>query len=134
VTSEIPFPAFHFQVDLGGTSGAFAEVEGLATSRRAIAYRNGDEPRERFLTFSSTSGRVTLRRGIVGSSELHGWYRARERRDVVVSLLDEQGQSVQRWRLLQCVPVSLIGPTLGSLLNEVAIEELVLQPEAIEVE
>lgn len=128
-----PLPAFHFEVDFGGESGAFAEVDGLRSERRIHAYRNGDEATERVLVELARPGPVTLRRGIVGSLALHRWYRSAEPRDVVVSLLDAEHEPAQRWRLHRCRPVALAGPRLDSLRGRVAIEELVIQPESIEV-
>ncbi|MEX1361919.1 MAG: phage tail protein [Nannocystaceae bacterium] len=134
MTTTAPYPAFHFEVELGGGSGAFAEVHGLAGARTIHTYRNGDEAVVRTLIELDRPSPVSLRRGIMGSLDLHQWYRAPRPREVVVSLLDADQQPVQRWRLRGCVPTALVGPRLGALRNEVAIEELVLQPAAIAVE
>lgn len=134
MSSEVPLPAFHFEVDFGGESGAFAEVDGLRSERRVHGYRNGDEPTVRVLVEPARPDPVTLRRGIVGSLDLHRWYRSAEPRDVMVSLLDAEHAPAQRWRLHGCRPVAIAGPRLDSLQGRVAIEELVLQPESIEVE
>lgn len=132
--SDHPYPAFHFSVDFGGAGAGFCEVVGLSHDRSVTLYRNGDEMNRRALVGPVRPGPITLRRGIVDSVELHRWFESGEPRDVTVSLLDEEQRPARTWTLHRCVPVESRGPSLGSLRNEVAIEALTLQPEAVAIE
>lgn len=52
---------------------------------------------------------------------------------MTITLLDEERQPVQSWKLLNARPVKYTGPTLNAATAEPAIEELVLaweRPEA----
>jgi phage tail-like protein len=56
------------------------------------------------------------------------------RRDVTVTLLDEQRQPVQRWRLREAWPRKVDPSDLNAKGNEVLIETVQLAVEAIEVD
>ncbi len=85
-------------------------------------------------------GDVTLKRGVVDSSDLWDWITDTRtngvdaQRDVVITLRDEAGNSVQQWKLRNVVPMKYTGPTLaGKGGGEVAMEELVLAAEGYEI-
>jgi phage tail-like protein len=85
-------------------------------------------------------GDVTLKRGVVDSSDLWAWIvdtRANgveAQRDVVITLRDEAGKPVQSWKLRNVVPMKYTGPTLaGKGGGDVAMEELVLSAEGYEI-
>ena len=71
---------------------------------------------------------VTLKRGILaGDNEFFDWISTVnlnqvERRDVIISLLNEQHDPVMRWKISNAWPVKLEGPTLNATDNTVAIE------------
>jgi phage tail-like protein len=82
---------------------------------------------------------VTLKRGITGSTDLFEWWKSVrdgqvQRRNVTITLLDEQRQAVLRWHLRDAWPVKIEGPTLNATGNEVAIETLELAHEGLEIE
>ena len=82
---------------------------------------------------------VTLKRGITGNLELFDWWKAARdgqllRRDVTITLLDEQRQEVQRWRLRDAWPAKIEAGPLNAQGNEVAIETLELAHEGFEIE
>jgi phage tail-like protein len=82
---------------------------------------------------------ITLKRGVVDASNLSNWIEvarsggAAGKRNVVMTLRDETGKSVMSWRLSNTSPKKYTGPTLGGKGNDLAIEELVLSPEGIEL-
>lgn len=146
VFRDNPYSRFNYLVNLGaGDPGSvqagFAEVAGLSIDVQVIEYRNGNErssaPRK--LPGLSKVGDVTLKRGVIGATDLFDWLRTArdgnpERRNVVVQLLSEDRQTVaQEWRLLNAWPVKYSGPDLAATTNDVAIEELVLTAEGLDV-
>jgi phage tail-like protein len=144
-----PLPSYNYLVDLGvnGRSpsqplGGFSDVSGLETDIHISEYRDGNEPEPhvRKIPGSHKVGDVTLKRGVVNSTDLWAWITATRKtgvaaqRDVVITLLDEAGAPVQQWKLRRVVPMKYTGPTLaGKGGGEVAMEELVLAAEGYEI-
>jgi phage tail-like protein len=143
-----PLPAYNYTVNLNGPRspnkllGGFSDVSGLETDIHISEYRDGNEaePHVRKIPGSYKVGDVTLKRGVVDSSDLWDWITATRttgvaaQRDVVITLLDEAGNPVQQWKLRSVVPMKYTGPTLaGKGGGEVAMEELVLAAEGYEI-
>lgn len=141
-----PYTAQNFLVDLGdgdpaGVEATFTEVSGLETWLDVSEYRSGNDkiaaPRKQ--VGLARTGNLTLKRGLMGSLRFYEWFDAVRNGDiatrtVTVTLLDEQRQPVQAWKLLNARPVKYTGPTLNAATTEVAIEELVLAYERLESE
>jgi phage tail-like protein len=85
-------------------------------------------------------GDVTLKRGIVNSTDLWDWITQTQlqsvaaKRTVVITLRDEAGHPVQKWTLGGVVPMKYTGPTLAAKGGgDVAMEELVLSSESLDL-
>ena len=52
----------------------------------------------------------------------------------MVTLLNEERSPVMVWKLRKCLPIKWVGPTLNAGESEVAIEEIELAVEGLEVE
>lgn len=143
-----PYGAFNFLVALGGDQGAgspgevvggFSDVSGLATEIDYADYRNGNDRvnTSRKVANVHKFDDVTLKRGVVGSSDLFDWIGTvaagtADSRDVDVILLDEERNIVTTWHLLNAQPKKWTGPTLSAKGGtEVAMEEFVLVHEGI---
>jgi phage tail-like protein len=144
-TRTHPYGAFNFLVNIDGseTLGGFSDVSGLATEITIAEYRNGNEKENhvRKVPGLHKVGDVTLKRGVVDSSALWAWINQTRREGVVaqknvsIVLLDEARNAIQSWRLRGVVPSKYSGPTLAAKSGgDVAMEELVLSAEAIEIE
>jgi len=128
---SIPFPNSNYIIDLSpdvsttATSplGGFQEVTGLPI-RVTGMHKVGD---------------VTLTRGIVDSSSLNQWIDSARtnapsaKRNVSVTQRDESQSTVATWKLVNALPKSFNGPTLGRSTGDIALEELVLSAEKIEL-
>ena len=144
-----PLPAYNYIVDLGKGAqdphkllGGFSDVSGLETDIHISEYRDGNEkePHVRKIAGSHKVGDVTLKRGVVDSSDLWKWITDTRKtgvlaqRDVVITLLDEAGKPQQQWKLRNVYPMKYTGPQLaGKGGGEVAMEELVLSAEGYEI-
>src|SRR5258706_8362451 len=143
-----PLPAYNFTVDLAGPRdpnkllGGFSDVSGLETDIHMSEYRDGNEhaPHVRKIPGSHKVGDITLKRGVVDSSDLWAWITdartngVKAQRDVVITLMDEAGNPVQKWKLRGVMPMKISGPTLaGKGGGDVAMEELVLSAEGFEI-
>ncbi len=139
---DYPLPNFHFRVEWGGQRLGFTEVSGLDIEYAAIAYREGSDPEYRATRMPGQQkpGTVTLKRGLVeGDNEFFEWIRTIqlnkvERRDVVVTLLNEDHNPAFVWRIKNAWPVKYVGPELDAHGCAVAIEALELAHDGIVVE
>jgi phage tail-like protein len=142
VPEQYPIPVFHFSVSWGGERIGFSEVSGLTQENQAIEYRDGA-----FKEYSSIKmpglrkfSNVTLKRGIVkADNDFFKWLSTIklnkvERRDVVISLLNEEHAPVMTWKIHNAFPVKVEGPGLKASGNEVAIESIELAHEGLELQ
>lgn len=141
-----PYGAFNFSVNLNSPGvdpaselGGFSDVSGLVTETVVAEYRNGNakENHVKKIPLMHKVGDVTLKRGVVDSKEFFDWIKAtREtgyaaKRDVVITLRDETGTDVRKWKLQSVLPLKYTGPTLAGKGGDVAMEELVLSSEGM---
>ena len=142
-----PYGAFNFLVNLNGPIGedqplgGFSDVSGLSTEITIAEYRNGNDRvnHVRKVPGIHKVGDVTLKRGLVNSTDLWDWITQTQlqsvgaKRTVVITLRDEAGSPVQKWTLGGVVPMKYTGPTLGAKGGgDVAMEELVLSSESLD--
>jgi phage tail-like protein len=109
--------------------------------RYVIEYREGNDhslaPRRS--PGLNDNGDITLSRGVTTDSKLWQWREqattgAVERHDISVSLLDDTGRPKITRNLYTCWPKTWAGPSLNATSDEVAIEQLTLAYERIEVD
>jgi phage tail-like protein len=82
---------------------------------------------------------ITLKRGVIGDLIFWQWILQAqrgqaERQSGAIVLLDESHEPVMRWRFRRAWPTAYRGPTLKATGNEVAIEEIVLAHEGLELD
>ena len=140
--TEYPLPGYHFQVEWCGSRLGFTEVSGLDIEIQVIEYREGSSPQYAAMKMPGipkyTS--ITLKRGIVaGDNQFFDWVKTIqlnkvERRDLTISLLNENHEPVMVWKVKNAFPVKLEGPRLKASGNEVAIETLEVAHEGLTIE
>lgn len=141
-SKQYPLPSFHFNVDWGGTRIGFTEITGLTQENQAIEYRDGSFPEYSSIKMPGIRkfANIVGKRGIVkGDNDLFLWHdktkmNVPERRDVIISLLDEQHKPVMVWKVHNAFPVKLEGPALKATGNEVAIESIEFAHEGLELQ
>jgi phage tail-like protein len=139
---EYPLPKSHFQVEWGGTKIGFTEVTGLEVTTEKIEYRDGASKEFTKLRMPGmqTYGDLTLKRGtFAGDNEFYEWWNSVslntiERRDITISLLNEEHAPVVVWKVKNAWPTKVTSTDLNASSNEVAIETLVLTHEGLTVE
>lgn len=137
-----PLPKFHFQVDWGGTRIGFTEVSGLTIENEVIEYREGNSPEYSKIKMPGMQkfGNITLKRGTFTSdNEFYKWINTVklntiERRDLTISLLNEEHEPVVVWKLKSAWPVKIQAPDLKSDANEAAIESIELAHEGLVIQ
>jgi phage tail-like protein len=147
VLRDRPYAQFNFLIDLGtgdtdGPRAGFQECSQIGMSVDVIEYRNGNEKANdvRKLTGLARYPDVTLRRGIIGSLDLYEWLDQIRNgdsgalRNVTIQLLNEEREVVQTWRLRNARIVKHVSGPLNAQGCDVAIEELTLAYERLELE
>ena len=138
-----PLPKFHFSVEWGGKRIGFTEASGLDAETEVIEYREGSSPEYSKVKMPGMQkfSNVTLNRGTFTSdNDFFDWWKTTrtlgtpERRDIIVSLLNESHTPVFVWKIKNAFPTKVQATDLKSDGNEVAIETLELAHEGIEIE
>jgi phage tail-like protein len=140
--ANYPLVKFHFQVDWGGTKIGFTEVSGLDVETEVVEYRVGSSPE-----YSKTKmpgmqkyGNITLKRGTFKSdNEYFQWWNTVklntiDRRDVTISLLNEEHSPVVVWKVKNAWPTKIKSTDLKADGNEVAIESMELAHEGLTIQ
>lgn len=140
--AQYPLPKFHFQVDWGGVRIGFTEVTGLNVQTDVIEYREGSSKEYHKVKMPGMQKfeNITLKRGLMkADNEFYKWWNTValntiERRDVVISLLNESHEPVFVWKLKNVWPTKVSGTDLKADGNEVAIESIELVHEGLVME
>jgi len=148
VARERPYTQFNFLVDLGdattdGPHAGFQEVSAISTEVAVVEYRNGNskENSPMKITGLNKATDVTMKRGVIGALDLYNWLNdirngnQNALRTVTIQLQSEDhGQVVQTWKLLRARIIKHTSGPFNAKGTDVAMEELVLAYERLELE
>ena len=148
VLRERPYVQFNFLVDLGdgttdGVQAGFQEVSGIGMEVTVAEYRNGNEKENavRKITGLNKSTDVTMKRGVIGSLNLYQWLDQIRNGDqtafrtVLIHMQNEDhSATVQTWKLLRARIIKHTSGPMNAKGTDVAMEELVLAYERLEME
>ncbi len=148
ILRDRPYGRFNFLVDLGtgetdGPDAGFEECGPLVGEMKVIEYRNGNskENSPQKITGLIKYDNVALRRGVIGSRPLYDWFDQvrngdeNAMRTVRISLQSEDhSHVVQTWLLSRARPLRYAAGPLNGGASEVALEELTLAFERLEVD
>ncbi len=140
--ADYPLPKFHFQVEWGGAKIGFTEVSGLDVEREVIEYRDGSSKEYSKLKQPGLTkfSNITLKRGSFASdNEFYDWWASTkletvERRDITISLLNEEHTPVMIWNVKNAWPSKITPTDLKSDDNSIAIESMELVHEGLTIE
>lgn len=148
ILRDLPYTQFNFLVDLGtgqteGPEAGFQECSAISMSVDVIEYRNGNDKENspRKLTGLARVSDVTLKRGIIGSLNLYQWIDQIRNGDqaalrtVTIQLQNEDHTAiVMTWKLLRARIIKHTTGPFNAKGTDVAIEELTLAYERLELE
>ena len=148
VMRDRPYAQFNFLIDLGagatdGPQAGFQECSEIGMSVDVVEYRNGNEKDNgvRKLTGLARYPDVILKRGIIGSLDLYQWLNdvrtgnQMAYRTVTVRLMNEDHAAVvQEWKLLRARIIKHVSGPFNARGSDVAMEELTLAYERLEVD
>jgi phage tail-like protein len=148
VLRDRPYCQFNFLVDLGdgntaGPRAGFQEVSAISTEVTVSEYRNGNSKENSTIKITGLNKAtdVTMKRGVIGSLDLYAWLddirngNQNALRTVTIQLQNEDhSEVIQTWKLLRARIVKLTSGPLNAKGGDVAMEELVLAYERLEME
>jgi len=148
IQRDRPYPPFNFLVDLGdgnteGPDAGFLEVGAIGMETAVIEYRNGNSRENQVIKLTGLTkvNDVTFKRGVIGSLRLYQWLDQIRNGDqnalrtVTVQLMNEDHTAVvQTWKLLRARIVKHTSGPFNAKGNDVAVEEIVLAYERLELE
>jgi phage tail-like protein len=143
----VPYSQFNFQVTLGDEGperpqAGFQEVSGIGLEVNVAEYRAGNslENSPTKITGTYKVPDVTLKRGLMGFLDLYRWLdevrngSQDQLRTVKIDLMSEDRATVaMSWKLVKARPIKYTGPSLNGKGTDVAVEELVIAAERIEL-
>lgn len=136
-----PLSKYHFMVDWGGSQIGFSEVAGLSIEFAVIEHRNGNSPEQATIKMPGLKkySNIILKRPVQeGTQDFFNWINTIqlntvERRDIVISLLNEAHAPIISWKVRNAWPCKYEVADLQASTNEVLIETLELAHEGIAV-
>lgn len=148
ILRERPYVQFNFLVDLGdgvtdGPQAGFQECSNIGMEVTVAEYRNGNEKENsvRKITGMNKSTDVTLKRGVIGSLNLYAWLNDIRNgnqaaiRNVTIQLQSEDHTAtVQTWKLMRARIIKHVSGPMNAKGTDVAMEELTLAYERLEME
>jgi len=148
VLRDRPYVQFNFLVDLGtgttdGPEAGFQECSNIGMEVTVAEYRTGNmkENSVQKITGMNKSTDITLKRGVMGSLNLYAWLNQirngdqKAYRTVVVQLQNEEHTAVvQTWKLLRARIIKHVSGPMNAKGTDVAMEELTLAYERLEME
>ena len=120
------YAQFNFLVDLGtgdGPQGGFQEFSNVQK-----------------ITGLNKATDVTLKRGVIAAPELQNWLdqirdgHKQAKRTVTIMMQNEDHKIVQKWKLLRARIIKHVSGPLNAKGTDVAMEELVIAYERLELE
>lgn len=148
VQRERPYVQFNFLVYLGDGNekqpqGGFQEMSNVGMEVTVAEYRNGNatENSVQKITGINKATDVTMKRGVIGSLNLYTWLNDIRNgdqtayKDITIELWDEAHTgAVQTWRLKRARIIKHVSGPFNAKGTDVAMEELTLAYERLEME
>jgi phage tail-like protein len=120
-----PYAQFNFLVDLGTGDGPHGGFQELSSVRK--------------ITGLNKSTDVTLKRGVIAAAALQDWLDQirhspqKARRTITIAQQDEENKTVATWKLLRAHIIKHVSGPFNAKGTDVAMEELVLAYERLEM-
>ena len=148
ILRDRPYVQFNFLVDLGdgvteGPRAGFQELSGVGMEVTVSEYRTGNAKENSVMkiTGMNKSTDVTMKRGVIGSLDLYQWLNQIRNGDqgalrtVTIQLMSEDHTTaVQTWKLNRARIIKHTSGPLNAKGTDVALEELVVAYERLEME
>lgn len=140
--SNYPLTTNHFTVEWGATNIGFSEISGLSIGVETIKIREGSSSQNSSIKMPGKKiySNIILKRVLRKNDlEFYDWLNTInlntvERRDLIISLLNENHEPVIVWRLKNAFPVNISWANLNADTSEAAMESIEITHEGITVQ
>lgn len=137
-----PLTNTHFQVEWGGARIGFEEVSNLKMEVTVFEYREGANPQNtaQKIPGAIKYSNITFKRGVfLGDNEFFDWWNTIqqntvEKRDIAISLLNENHEPVVVWKVRNAFPCVLEWSKLHATAEAIFIETLEIAHEGMVVQ
>ncbi|MCB9230934.1 MAG: phage tail protein [Bacteroidia bacterium] len=148
IISTYPLPVYNYKVTIIGDSSvdiSFTEVSGLTIEYETHTYiesaTTGVGPTRLYMPAQIKPVNISLKKGMIQSANLtylYDWIKESQfnqisKRDVIVSLCDENGAPVVTWTVINAFPTKLDAPTFDASSNDAAIQSMDLMADRVEI-
>ena len=142
ILPQHPYTQFNFVIDFGtgepGPHGGFQECSSIGVDKTVAKYdRAGEKPvNVQKITGLNKSTDVTLKRGVISARAFEDWLeqsRAGADRTITITLQGEHHEAVKTWKLLRARIIKHVSGPLNAKGTDVAIEELTIAYERLEM-
>jgi len=138
-TSTAPYLAKNFRVQIDNIPTIdFSQISGLSAVIDVVDYRQGGslENASQKLPGLGSYPNITLTRGLTQDLSLWTWIENNlkgtlDRRNVVITLLDQADNPVWTWKLSNALPCRWSGPLLAADSSDVATETIEISYEQL---
>jgi phage tail-like protein len=148
IKTNYPLPVYNYKVEIGTTAIAFSEVSGLSIGYETTTYKESPTaagkagPSIYYMPSQPQAVNISLKKGLVrkaSMSVLYDWISTIkinqiEKKDIYVRLMDEAGNTVITWKVINAFPTKLDAPTFDANSNDVAVESMSLMADAVTIE
>jgi len=118
IKQSYPLPVYNYKVEIDGEAVAFSEVSGLSVGYETTTYKESPTasgqvgPTIIYMPAQRAAVNISLRKGLVRGTSiriLYNWIRTTkinqiQKKDIFVRLLDEAGDAVISWKVLNAFP------------------------------
>ena len=148
IKQSYPLPVYNYKVEIDGVAVAFSEVSGLSIGYETTTYKESPTasgqlgPTILYMPAQRNAINITLRKGLVRGKSiaaLYSWINTMkinqiQKKDIYIRLLDEVGDAVISWKVLNAFPTKLDAPSFDASSSDVAVESMELMADWILVE
>jgi phage tail-like protein len=143
VERDRPYVQFNFEVELGDIQAGFQECSNIGMEVTVAEYRTGDmkENSVQKITGMNKSTDITLKRGVIGKLDLYNWLhdirngnQAAFKTVLIHMKSEDHTQDVLTWKLQRARIIKHVSGPLNAKGTDVAMEELTLAYERLEME
>lgn len=134
-----PVSKFRFKVECDGLTEYFSEVSGFDASIDSYEYREGNQKTTPIKVMGLRKySNITLKRAVspANATQLWDWWtivdgKEAERRDITVTLLDNDNKEAAQWTIESAFPIKYTAPDFNATSSEAAIESIELVHEGL---
>jgi phage tail-like protein len=119
---------------------SFSECTGLqAKVKKEVIFEGGINDQQRVLIGATEFSDVVLKRGVTNDRTFCDWLLetirpgTKKRRNINILLFNQAGETMQCWTLMGVIPIGWKAPSLQANGNSVALEELTLAYEGLDI-